>query len=101
MLIRWQKNRIALISLNYFPTETCSLPLARSILVKNRTFGPILWPSDNATQFASMWLNSSQVFNPPPKEDGLLCTARWKVLLLPPISHETLKHYLGDAIWRD
>lgn len=49
MLIHWQKNRIALISLNYFPTETCSLPLARSILVKKSTFEPILWPSDNAT----------------------------------------------------
>lgn len=58
MLIRWQKNRIALISLNYFLTETCSLPLARTILVKKPTFRPILWPSDNATQFASIWLNS-------------------------------------------
>lgn len=41
MLICWQKNRIALISLNYFLTETCSFPLARTILVKkHKNSGP-------------------------------------------------------------
>lgn len=100
MLICWQKNKIALISLNYFLTETCSLPLARTILVK-KILRPILWPSDNATQRASIWLNSPLFFNSPPKEDGLLCSARWKLLLVPPISHAVLRVYLGDAIWHD
>lgn len=95
------RKTIALISLKNFLTETCSLPLARTILVKKKKFRPILWPSDNATQFASKWLNSPLFFKPPPKEDGRLCTDRWKLLLVPPISHVILRHYLGDAIWHD
>lgn len=70
MLLHWQKNRIALINLTYFLRETCSLPLARTALVK-KLCRPILWPTDNATQFASLWLHFPPFFNCPPKEDCL------------------------------
>lgn len=75
MLLHWQKNRIALISLTYFLTETCSVPLARTTSVK-KSFRPILRSRDNTKHFASIWVNFPLFFNCPPKEDCQLCTTK-------------------------
>lgn len=66
-------------------------PLAWTVLVK-KTSMTTLWPPDYATQFSSIWLKSHLFFNPPPKQNGLICVASWKPVLVPSVSHAVLRH---------